>query len=139
MGMCVLLLLLIKTANYAYASTLKNLHINSSDLFIDREKQIATFKGNVVICFDNIKLLGEESVFYFSNQNMKDIKEIHLYRNIKAVEENDNILLADKAVFIMDKSELKLSGNVIIEKGEKVIFAEEITYFGKISKISLKK
>ena len=135
--MLALILLCMVSVNYSYAATLSNLHINSSDLVVDREKKTATFTGNVVLYFDDIKLLGQEAVFYFVDEKIKDIKEIHIYRNIRAIEADDTVLLADKAVFEMAKSELALTGNVVIEKGDKIMQAKEMIYYGKISGVVL--
>jgi len=127
------------SANFSYASNLSTLHIDSSDLVIDRGKFTATFTGSVVLCFDDIKLLGEEAVFYFEDDKIKDIKEIHIYKNIRAIEYDNTVLLADKAVFEMAKSELKLTGNVVIEKKGQIMKAREMTYFGKINDVVLRK
>ena len=131
--------MILMSANPSYASTLSNLHIDSSDLVIDREKFTATFTGSVALCFDDIKLLGEEAVFYFEDEQIKDIKEIHIYKNIRAIEDDSTVLLADKAVFEMAKSELKLTGHVVIEKNDQIMKAHDMTYFGKISDVVLSK
>ncbi len=132
-------LFVVSASVNASAETLSNLHINSTDLVIDREKMIATFTGSVVLCFEDVKLLGDAIVFHFKDAKIKDIQEIHVHKNVKAIERDDTILLADDAVFDMEKSELKLRGNVVIEKGEKIMKAGEMIYYGKISNMVLGK
>jgi lipopolysaccharide export system protein LptA len=136
--MLVLILLFMISIN-SYASTLSKLHINSSDLIIDREKLTAVFTGNVVLCFDTMKLLGGEVVFYFEDNKIKDIKEIHVVKNIRAIEADNTILLADKAIFEVASSKLKLTGHVVIEKGDKIMKANEMNYLGKMREVLLRK
>ena len=142
MVMLKLILLLtvsISTSSSYAAPTLSNLQINSSDLVIDREKMTATFAGHVALCFDEVKLLGEEVVFYFEDEKIKDIREIHVHKNIRAIEADDTMLLADEAVFEMKKSKLTLAGHVVVEKGGKIMKANEMVYYGKISDVMLGK
>ena len=127
------------SSNIACAATLSHLHIDSSDLLIEREKMTAIFSGNILLCFDDIKLLGEEVVFYFEDTNIKDIKEIHVHKNIRATEKDGTVLIADEAIFWMNKSELKLTGNVVIEKNQRIMRAREMTFYGKIKDVVLEK
>lgn len=137
--MCVLTLFFIISSNFVYAAANSSLHIDSSDLVIDRETLTATFTGSVALCFDNIKLLGEKVVFYFEDEKIKDIKEIHVYNNIRAIESEETVLLSDEAVFDMKKSELKLIGHVVIERKNQIMKASEMRYFGKIDHMVLRK
>lgn len=135
----ILLLIILISANITCAQTLSNLHINSTDLVVDREKMTATFTGNVVLCFEDIKLLGKKVVFYFEDDKIKHIKSIYISQNIRAIQNDGTILLAENAIFEMQKSELRLFGNVVIEKANRIMKAKEMIYRGKISDIMLGK
>jgi len=143
MGMLKLTLLLATITSASctsYAETLSNLHINSTDLVVDRKKMTATFTGSVVLCFQDVKLLGERVIFYFENEAAKEIKYIYVSKNIRAVQTSDNsLLIADEAIFEMQKSELKLMGNVVIEKNDQIMRAQEMIYQGKINNVMLGK
>lgn len=116
-----------------------NIHINSSDLVIDRVKMTATFTGTVLLCMNNIKVLGQKAIFYFENESIQNIQRIELEGSIKAMEEDGSIALANNASFEMDKSELILSGNVMIDKKDKILKADEVKYRGKMNNIMLEK
>jgi len=135
----ILLLIILISANIAHAETFSNLRINSTDLVIDREKMTATFTGSVVLCFEDVKLLGGKAVFYFEDDKIKHIKSIHVSQDIKAIQNDGTILIAENAIFEMKKSELKLFGNVVIEKDNRIMKAKEMIYTGKISDIMLGK
>ena len=143
MGMLKLTLLLIMIVSASiksYAETLSNLHINSTDLVIDRVKMTAIFTGSVVLCFQDVKLLGAEVIFHFEDEKIKDIKYIHISKNIRAIQNLDNtLLIADEAIFEMKKSELNLMGNVVIQKDDKIMKAKEMVYYGKINNVMLEK
>lgn len=143
MGMFRLILLFTMITNaslISYAETLSNLHINSTDLVIDREKMTAIFTGTVVLCFQDVKLLGGQVIFHFEDEKIKDIKYIHVSKNIRAIQNSDDtLLIAEEAIFEMKKSELTLIGNVVIEKDDKIMKAKEMIYYGKINNVMLGK
>jgi len=135
-----LLIMIISTNIRSYADTLSNLHINSTDLVIDQGKMTATFTGNVVLCFEDVKLLGEEIIFHFQDERIRDIKYIHVKNNIRAIQSLDNtLLLANEAIFEMEKATLQLIGNVVIERDDKIMKTKEMIYYGKINNIMLGK
>ena len=87
-----------------------------------------------------MKLLGAEVIFHFEDEKIKDIKYIHISKNIRAIQNLDNtLLIADEAIFEMKKSELKLMGNVVIQKDDKIMKAKEMVYYGKINNVMLEK
>lgn len=135
----ILLLIIVSTSLNAYSNTLKSLNINSTDLVINRQKMSATFSGNVVLCFQDVKLLGSKAVFYFENDKLKKIQSIKVQNNVKAQQQDGAIVLADEATFVIDSSELRLSGHVVIEKGENIMYSKEMVYYGKVSQIILGK
>lgn len=145
MGMLrqILLLIVVSTninifcPSFVYAETLESLDINSSDLVIDRLKMTATFFGNVVVCLQDIKLLGDKAIFYFANEQIKDIKYIKIIDNVKAQQQNGALILADEAILELGKAQLNLKGRVVIQQGENIIHAKEMIYNGKIKKIIL--
>ena len=132
-----MMLLMALTSLDASAETLSNLHINSTDLIVDREKMTATFTGNVVLCFKDVTLLGKKVVFIFEDEQIRDIKTISVYDHVRAKQDDETVVLADEAMFEMEKSELKLIGNVVIEKDDKIMKAKEMIYYGKISNVML--
>lgn len=134
----ILLFTILLSSLDVFSQTLSNLHINSTDLIVDREKMTATFTGSVVLCFKDVTLLGGKIIFIFEDEKIKDIKTIHIYENIRAIQDVKTVLLAQEAMFDVAKSQLKLKGNVVIEKDNKIMHAKEMIYYGKISEVILR-
>lgn len=133
----ILLLIILSASNSTNADTLKSLDISSSDLVIDRQKTTASFTGNVVLCFQDIKVLGNKAIFYFEDDKLNKIKSIKVQNNVKAKQKDGSIILADEAIFELDLYELKLNGHVIIEKGENIMHSKEMILYRKIRHIIL--
>lgn len=135
-----LLIILIQNSNAAAASTsLSSLHISSSELEINREKKSSTFHGNVILCFSDITILCNKIVFYFADNKMHDIEFIEASGNIQAIKNPDIVMVAKKAEIDMKIKKLTLSENVIIEKENKIMSSPQISYYGNINSIKLKK
>lgn len=131
-----ILILMVTISPISQVLAKDKLDIKSDILKYDRQKNIATFEGNVLICIEGIKLRTEKVVFHFKNKSK--IKEVRIPSKIKAIRsKNNSVILADKGIYILESETLKLLGNVALEDGEKVIVTKEMTYRGKLKNIVL--
>ena len=141
MGMLKLILMLISITSTKLIFAEDNLHIDSTKLVVDRNKNTAIFTGNVLVCFHGMKLSTEKIIFTFDGANTKKIKFITFPVKLKALRETDNnssvIIIADNALYTIDTMELLLKGNVIIEDKEEVIITDQMLYYGKLKNIVL--
>jgi lipopolysaccharide export system protein LptA len=117
-----------------------NLHINSENLVLDREKNTAAFTGNVLICFEGMKLSTQKAIFTFEDKQSKKIKTITFPEKIRALRELENsssVIIANEAEYTNGNKELRLKGHVIIEDKKEVIITEEMLYYGELNNIVL--
>lgn len=116
-----------------------DLDISSLELKYDRHKKTATFSGNVVLCFNNIKLLSQKIIFHFHDDNGKKIEKVHIPKKLKAIKsekESEDIILSDSATYYLKEETLHLKGNVTIQNKKDVIITDEMVYHGKLKKIA---
>jgi len=119
-----------------------NLHIDSENLVLDREKNTAIFTGNVVICFHSMKLHSQKAIFTFAEQNTRKIKLIEFPEKVEAIRDTtDNtepsVIIADNAIYTAANMELVLKGHVIIEDAKEIIVTDQMLYYGKLTNIEL--
>jgi lipopolysaccharide export system protein LptA len=117
-----------------------NLQINSENLVLDREKNTAAFTGNVLICFEGMKLSTQKAIFTFEDKQSKKIKTITFPEKITALRELENsssVIIANEAEYTNGNKELRLKGHVIIEDKKEVIITEEMLYYGELNNIVL--
>jgi len=135
MAMLRLILLLALPIN---SLGIDNLDINALNLVYDRHKKTATFSGNVVLCFSNIKLTSNKVIFSFKDQNNKEIENVIIPGKLSAIRKENgqnNVILADKGFYSLANETLTLEGNVVIEDKKDVIIAKKMIYHGKLTKI----
>ncbi len=116
------------------------LHIDSDNLILNREKNTAVFSGDVLICFQGMKLRSQKAIFTFENQKTRKIKMITFPEKVEAIREidgSDSVVIANEAVYTLANMELLLKGHVIIEDKKEVIVTEEMLYYGKLKNIVL--
>ncbi len=108
--------------------------ISSKELIIDRQKEIATYKKEVVVLFDDIKLYSDKLIIYYSNnQQAKSVDKIIIPGKVKAVKNcGEIVVVSDRGEYNNKSKLLKLLGNVKILKGGSYAFADEVTYKVKI-------
>lgn len=116
------------------------LHINSKNLVLDREKNTAVFAGNVLICFQGMKLSTQKAIFIFEDQHSKKIKKIIFPEQITAMRETrkeSSVIIANEAEYTNSNKELLLKGRVITQDKKEVIITEEMLYYGELNNIVL--
>ena len=132
----VFLLVLLISAKSVFADGVSNLYINSDNLLIDKNSMTAKFSGNVLLCFKDVKLLGDKIVFSFENEKNRKIKKIIIENNIKAFYYNNNTLISgDRAVYNASNSELEITGHVIVDLDGKVIITDKIIIYGDLIEV----
>lgn len=126
----------IITSPYSNIFAKEKLDIKSDLLNYDRNKNTATFYGNVVICISNVKLVTEKVIFHFEKQS--EIKKIIIPQKLKAIHgENNSVIIANEGIYIIDDELLKLKGNVIVEDPKDAIVTKEIVIEGKLKNVFL--
>ena len=127
----------------AYGSDSSNgnlLSINSDKLVINQDKQQAVFTGEVLIWFDDMVLKTSylEILYKVYNQK-KTISEIRIPVKLIARRTiSQELLIADSAEYIVDKQELTLLGNVIIQNNHGIIKTNKLVYYTKLANLNLK-
>lgn len=118
-------------------TTIKDLNIDSNKLVVNREKQLARFEGNVIIYFNNILIKTSRLLVYYKNINNKNvITKLVMPSFLKAFNRCDEeLVIADEAVFDNFKKELKITGNMKILKNDMVLFANKMTYIAALESI----
>jgi lipopolysaccharide transport protein LptA len=117
-----------------------NLHINSEKLVLDRKKNTAVFTGNVLICFQGMKLSTHKAIFTFEDGPAKKIKIITFPEKLQAVRQlkkEASVIIANEGEYTNSNKELVLKGHVIIEDKKEVIITEEMLYYGELNNIVL--
>ncbi len=131
------LILILVTLSSSLPSFADNLHIDSEELVLDKKTNTASFTGNVMLCFKDMKLISQKVVFYFEDGKNKKIKKI-VFPTLVQVEKLDSTILADSAVYTEVSKLLVLTGHVVVEKNGEVIVTDEMLYHGKLEDVVLK-
>lgn len=132
-----LILILIIMQNNAHANA--GLDISSLDLVYDRHNKKATFSGNVILCFDNVKLSSQKVIFMFQDENRRKIEKVHIPVKLKAIKQEngeETIIIADSGTYHLTTQTLRLKGNVLTQDKKDVIKTDEMIYHGKLNKIA---
>ncbi|WP_341763842.1 LptA/OstA family protein [Candidatus Tisiphia endosymbiont of Beris chalybata] len=118
-------------------NNLQKLHINSDNLVIDQDKQQACFTGTVILWFEDMMVKTTKlKVFYKKVNNKTAIDYIVMPQKLTAKRTNTHeILIADSAKYSLDKQELVLSGNIMIQHDEIIIKTEKLVYYMKLNKV----
>ncbi|MCC8417081.1 MAG: hypothetical protein LN588_00780 [Rickettsia endosymbiont of Bryobia graminum] len=112
-------------------SNLQKLYINSDNLVIDQVKRQAQFTGEVILWFDDLMIKTTDlKIFYKIIGNKKTIDRIIMPSKLTA-KKNDTkeLLIANSAEYFVEKKELILRGNVIIQKDEHIIKTDKLVYY----------
>ncbi len=114
------------------------INIKSNYLTIQKNDLSATFKGSVILTFDDLKLYSSVLKIYYTNTSeKKDIKEIVIPVKLKAVRNcGQEILFADSGHFDNSTKKLTLTGNVKMLKEGNVLVTDKLVYSAKFEGIS---
>lgn len=135
-----LILLFVITLQTHANPTNDKINIKSDHLTIQKTDLSATFKGSVVLTFDDLKLYSSTLKIYYTNTTeKKDIKEIVIPVKLKAIRNcGQEILFADSGHFDNSTKKLTLTGNVKMLKEGNVLVTDKLVYSAKFEGISSK-
>lgn len=126
--------------NIAIASSSNNeLYINSDNFTFDRAKNIAIFKGDVNICFDNMLLATSEMIVIYGDKDLKNIEKIIIPAKLSAKKLDDqSIIRADKGEYITKTKELIITGNVKLLNKNHILKTNKLVYYVDFKKLEKK-
>lgn len=123
------------TINIAIADqqndNLQKLYINSDHLVINQAKQQADFTGEVILWFDDMMVKTTNlKIFYKTVDNKKTIDHIIMPAKLTAKKNNGaELLIANSAEYFIEKKELILLGDVVIQKDDRIIKTDKLVYY----------
>jgi len=114
--------------------------INSDDLTYDKIKNVASFEGEVIMWFDDLILKTTNiKIFYKQVAGKNKIDRIVIPNKLKALQQkNQNILIADTAVYSFDKNELSLESNVMLLHDDNILKTDKLIFVTELKKIDNK-
>lgn len=114
------------------------INIKSDSLIIKKTELSATFKGSVVLTFEDLKIYSSIlKVYYTDSTEKKNIKEIIIPTKLKAVRScGQEILFADSGHFDNSTKKLTLTGNIKMLKEGNVLVTDKLIYSAKFEGIS---
>lgn len=132
-----ILLFVVILQTYAIKADDK-INIKSDHLIIKKADLSATFKGSVVLTFDDLTLYSTVlKIYYTDTSTKKDIKEIVIPAKLKAIRNcGQEILFADSGHFDNSTKKLTLTGNVKMLKEGNVLVTDKLIYSAKFEGIS---
>lgn len=133
-----LTLIFVITLHAFFISADNKVNIKSDSLTIKKTDLSATFKGAVVLTFEDLKLYSLIlKVYYTDATEKKDIKEIIIPTKLKAIRNcGQEILFADSGYFDNSTKKLMLTGNVKMLKDGNVLVTDKLIYSAKFEGIS---
>jgi lipopolysaccharide transport protein LptA len=136
----VILFLIWLFSLHAYAFESEQIHINSDSLIINKERQSATFEGNVVLFFEDLKLTTSILIVYYADlKRQNGVSKIIIPALVKAVKNHGNeIAIADSGEFDNLTKKLTLQGNVKMQKEGNILVTDKLIYLAKLKSIGQK-
>ena len=112
--------------------------INSDNLTYDKSANFASFDGNVILWFNDIVLKTTNIKIYYKQFAGKNrIDKIIIPEKLTALKSKDSdVLIADKAVYLFDKDELSLNGNVVLQHKDNILKTDKLVFITKLKKIA---
>ncbi len=127
-------------ANSATANEKQNaskLYINSDDLVIDQVKQEAHFTGAVILWFEDMVVNTTELKVFYKKIGNKSVID-HIIMPVKLTAKKNitkELLIADSAQYFVDKKELTLIGNILIQTKDRIIKTNKLVYYMQLNKV----
>jgi len=118
----------------------KPTHITADRLDAYREKEMATFSGNVVATQDDWVLKSDTLTFYFEKSESSDpggsgklegdteISRIEARGNVR-ITQGERIVTGEKAIFYREEQKTIVTGNPVLREGENVIEGDRVIVF----------
>ncbi|MDN3029830.1 MAG: LptA/OstA family protein [Candidatus Tisiphia sp.] len=127
---------------YSKHSSMDKLYINSDNLVIDQIKQQACFTGEeVTLWFDDIMVKTTNlEIFYKIVDNKKTINYISIPSKLTA-KRNDGqeVLIATSAKYFVERKELILLGDVIVQNKDGIIRTDKLVYYTELNNVNYSK
>lgn len=115
-----------------------DIYIDSDILTINRQENSATFEGEVILWFEDMLLKTSKlQVIYKEGQDKSTtIDRIIIPRKVKATKPSDQeVIIADSAEYNVEKAELILLGDVVLQRGEHILRTKRLVYHGNLRSI----
>ncbi|WP_323738327.1 LptA/OstA family protein [Candidatus Trichorickettsia mobilis] len=115
-----------------------NLHIHSDNVTFDKNSRTVDFSGTVIIWFDDIILKTSVLKILYKNsaKGKQAIDRIIIPNKLSALKiSNQNIIIADAAVYNHQQEELTLTGNIKFIYQDHILQTEKLLYHTKLNKI----
>ncbi|NPA12466.1 MAG: lipopolysaccharide transport periplasmic protein LptA [Aquificae bacterium] len=114
-----------------YAQTKENTEkkpivIEADTLDYDKQKQIAVYKGNVVVKKDDFVMYSDVLKLYLDENG--DIKKIVAVGNVRFKKDNRSGK-SQEAVYYKDKNYIVLKGKAMVKQDNNIIEGDEIIYY----------
>ena len=123
-------------ANISLAASIDELKITSDNLTIQKDASTATFTGNVIVFFDNLKLTTTELIVYYAGtNNKKEISKIVIPVKLTAIKNCEKeVVIADKGIFDNSTKKLTLEGNITMQKEGNILITDKLIYSSSLTK-----
>lgn len=115
------------------------LYIGSDSFYADKKKRTITFKGSVVICFDDMEAATAEAVILYEDSNFKTTDKIILPFPVAAKRKDGTILKALKALYSFKEKKLTLEGGVEAVKENKILKTDKLVYYAETKNLIKRK
>ena len=103
-----------------------NLELTSESMTFDAQTRKANFIKNVVVKYGQLELSAHRLTF-IQSKNKKELYHLTFSALGPITISNEDIrIYGDKAIFIEEKQELTISGNVSLNKSDNTIMAEKL-------------
>lgn len=126
---------------YSKHSSMDKLYINSDNLVIDQTKQQACFTDEVTLWFDDIMVKTTNlEIFYKIVDNKKTINYISIPSRLTAKRNHgQELLIATSAKYFVERKELVLLGNVIVQNNNGIIRTDKLVYYTELNNVDYSK
>lgn len=117
---------------------LSKLHINADNLVVDQVKQEACFTGEVILWFEDMVVNTTILKILYKKVDNKSVID-HLIMPVKLIakkHKTQEVLIADSAQYLVDKKELTLIGNVVIQTNNRIIKTHRLVYYMPLNKVN---
>ncbi|MDR0774877.1 MAG: hypothetical protein LBE72_06250, partial [Rickettsia sp.] len=126
---------------YSKHSSMDRLYIHSDNLVIDQTKNQACFTGEVILWFDDMMVKTTNlEIFYKTVDNKKTIDYISIPSRLIAKRNNgQELLTATSAKYFVERKELVLLGDVIVQNKDGIIKTDKLVYYTELNNIDYTK
>ncbi len=121
---------------FAIDEKVQDLYINSDNFIVDRNKKTGSFKGRVIICFDDMELFTSEAILLYKDENFENMDKIIIPKHLSASKLKEEVFVtADRGEYSFEEKKLTLNGNVKSMKKADVLKTESLVYYVTLKSI----